>query len=174
MVVKEVQRGEPISASWANSLVKAVNTYGGISHSDRVGSATYLKPIQLASEPAWQIRYTKNHQITLNAGQIYIDNQLITCGDNSYNQYGSVENWTTLSVYTPTSAEDLPIWSIYVYQANKAETKPTIRAILKVRSSAAAAPILDTPPDGYTLIREIQLNTVDTTTKSIKQLVFLR
>lgn len=171
MVVKEVQSGEPISASWANSLVKAVNTYGGTSHSDRGGSATYVKPMQLASEPAWQIRYTKNHQITLNAGQIYIDNQLITCGDNSYNQYGSVENWTTLSVYTPTSAEDLPIWSIYVYQAKNAETKPTIRAILKVRSSAEAAPALDTPPDGYSLIKQIQLNTVDSTTKSIKQLV---
>ena len=171
MVVKEVQSGEPISASWANSLVKAVNTHGGTSHSDRAGDATLAKPIQLASEPAWQIRYTKNHQITLNAGQIYINNQLITCGENSYNQYGSVEDWTKLSVYTPSSAEDLPIWSIYVYQAKNAETKPTIRAILKVRSSAEAAPALDTPPDGYSLIKQIQLNTVDSTTKSIKQLV---
>lgn len=171
MVVKEVQSGEPISASWANSLVKAVNTYGGTSHSDRAGDATLAKPIQLASEPAWQIRYTKNHQITLNAGQIYINNQLITCGENSYNQYGSVEDWTRLSVYTPTSAEDLPIWSIYIYQAKNAETKPTTRAILKVRSSAEAVPALDTPPDGYSLIKQIQLNTVDSTTKSLKQLV---
>lgn len=171
MVVKEVQSGEPISASWANSLVKAVNTYGGRVSGERMGSATYLKPIQLASEPAWQIRYTKGHQVTLNAGQIYIDNQLITCGDNSYNQYGSVEDWGKLSVYTPSSAEDLPIWSIYVYQAKNAETKPTTRAILKVRSSAETAPALDTPPDGYSLIKQIQLNTVDSTTKSIKQLV---
>lgn len=171
-VVKTVKSGDPISAMWANSIVSAVNTLPSFASNTRGYFGKGHRPISYHDSSAFEIHFCDSGQFFLNTGQLYIDNQLLTCGDNSYNQYGSVENWKELSVYTPQSVDDLPLWSINIYQCIEPdEHHPLFRAILKVQSATTLIPPVDTPPDKYVLVKTIPLNTVDKQNKSIKQLV---
>lgn len=122
MVIKNVSRGEPITALWANSLVNEVNLNQGIRLRGRNVNESSGSRIQMASEPAFQIRFTKNGYVTLNAGQIYVNGYLVTQtveeGQNakhSYNQFSSIKNWDKYAIHQMTNgAEDLPEWYILI------------------------------------------------------------
>lgn len=122
MVIKNVSRGEPITALWANSLVNEVNLNQGIRLRGRNVNESSGSRIQMASEPAFQIRFTKNGYVTLNAGQIYINGYLVTQtveeGQNakhSYNQFSSIKNWDKYAIHQMANgAEDLPEWYILI------------------------------------------------------------
>lgn len=127
MVVKNVGRGEPITAFWANSLVNEVNMKQGLHLSGRSIPRPSMRNLQLASEPAFQIRYTKSGDVTLNAGQIYINGLLVGAGKadadgnvtgatdkHSYNQYSSLKDWDANSVHTMQDIEDLPEWYVVI------------------------------------------------------------
>ena len=130
MVVKNVGRGEPITAFWANSLVNEVNLKQGIHLSGRSIPRPSMRNLQLTSEPAFQIRYTKSGDITLNAGQIYINGLLVGASSekgeeassekgeevskHSYNQFSSLKEWEENSVHTMQNLEDLPEWYIVI------------------------------------------------------------
>lgn len=122
MVVKNVGRGEPITAFWANSLVNEVNMKQGIHLSGRSIPRPSMRNLQLTSEPAFQIRYTKSGDITLNAGQIYINGLLVGASSkngeevskHSYNQFSSLKEWEENSVHTMQNLEDLPEWYIVI------------------------------------------------------------
>lgn len=122
MVIKNVSRGEPITALWANSLVNEVNLNQGIRLRGRNVNESSGSRIQMASEPAFQIRYTKNGHITLNAGQIYVNGYLVTqtveegqTAQHSYNQFSSIKNWDKYAIHQMTNGvEDLPEWYIII------------------------------------------------------------
>ena len=122
MVVKNVGRGEPITAFWANSLVNEVNLKQGVHLSGRSIPRPSMRNLQLTSEPAFQIRYTKSGDITLNAGQIYINGLLVGASSeigeevskHSYNQFSSLKEWEENSVHTMQDLEDLPEWYIVI------------------------------------------------------------
>ena len=76
-MVKNVSKGDKITAFWANSLVNEVNNGQGIKLGRRSIPSSNGHSIQMASEPAFQIRYSMDNQFTLNTGQIYLDGVLI-------------------------------------------------------------------------------------------------
>lgn len=127
MVVKNVGRGEPITAYWANSLVNEVNMKQGLHLSGRSIPRPSMRNLQLSSEPAFQIRYTKSGDVTLNAGQVYINGLLVGAGKSdtdgnitgvvdkhSYNQYSSLKDWDANSVHTMQDLDDLPEWYVVI------------------------------------------------------------
>ena len=158
MVVKSVGKGEAITAFWANSLVNAVNMTGGTHLSGRSIPRPSMRNVQLASEPAFQIRYTKSGQITLNAGQIYINGLLVGSGSSesepqaqgeevskhSYNQFSSIKNWNELSIHDITKPDDLPEWYVVitgpkiVTKANIGEVEATLVKQTKGQSAPEA------------------------------------
>lgn len=127
MVIKNVSRGEPITALWANSLVNEVNLNQGIRLRGRNVNDSSGSRIQMASEPAFQIRYTKNGYVTLNAGQIYINGYLVTqtaeegqTAQHSYNQFSSIKNWDKYAIHQMANGvEDLPEWYILITSPKK-------------------------------------------------------
>lgn len=165
-VIHTVNSGDPITAAWANGLVAEVNT----KHSSAFSTGAYIgnshRPLQMIGTSAFQISYAKNGSITLNTGQIYIDGQLVASSENSYNQAGSIEDWTKYSVYQRKSLEDLPIWTIHIFRNDKGEYK----AKLTVTNSDS---VQATPPEmaGYSLFAEVPINKVDKERKEILQLV---
>lgn len=85
----------------------------------------------MASEPAFQIRFTKSGSITLNAGQIYFNGLLVSptvdqCDSgtgvegevpteiHSYNMFSSIKNWNENSVHCMKDIEDYPQWYIVI------------------------------------------------------------
>ena len=114
-MINTVSKGEPIRATWANSIALELNHPNGLNLRSKHRAENYSRPMQYASEPAFQIRTTSNYDYTLNTGQIYIDGELVEASENnqdSYNQVGSIDNWEDLSFYTPISEKDFPIWTI--------------------------------------------------------------
>ena len=76
-IVKAVTSGEPITAAWANSVVSEVNKTQAIDLSSGMSFRNGSRGIkQTLSDPAFQIRYSYG-TYTLNAGQIYINGQLV-------------------------------------------------------------------------------------------------
>ena len=145
-MIKTVSKGEAIKATWANSIVNTLNSMGGINYTNRSIENHLGKGFQFASNAAFQIRYTKNGQFTINSGQIYVDGELIcliedkerSLTESSYNMFGSLENWNKVSLYSPTSPYDLPIWSITIFKLETEDPdnkKPIYRAALDVISS---------------------------------------
>lgn len=129
-IVKAVTSGEPITAAWANSVVSEVNKTQAIDLSSGMSFRNGSRGIkQTLSDPAFQIRYSYG-TYTLNAGQIYINGQLVkpttkqqkageetgeaTTSSNSYNQYSSLKDWDKNYKYKASSAEDFPIWYIVI------------------------------------------------------------
>ena len=81
-VIKSVTSGEPIKASWANSIVHEVNTKQGLRMRGKASNSTSLRPVRVDNDPAWQIRYTCG-KACINAGQVYINGMLIDGGVSS-------------------------------------------------------------------------------------------
>ena len=151
MVIKNVSRGEAITAAWANSLVNEVNLQqGGIRLVGRNVNEISGTRIQMASEPAFQIRYTKNGYVTLNAGQIYVNGYLVTQtveeGQNaihSYNQFSSIKNWDKYAIHKmENGVEDLPEWYILITSPKKVTESNIneVEAELVKKTKGQAAP----------------------------------
>ena len=155
MVIKNVSRGEAITAAWANSLVNEVNLQqGGIRLVGRNVNEISGTRIQMASEPAFQIRYTKNGYVTLNAGQIYVNGYLVTqtaeegeTTQHSYNQFSSIKNWDKYAIHKMENGlEDLPEWYITIISPKDVDEKniSEVEAELVKNTMGQAAP---TKPD---------------------------
>jgi len=164
-VIHTVSSGDPITAAWANSLVAEVNTKSASAFSTGAYVGISHRPFQMDSTPAFQICYAKNGSITLNTGQIYIDGKLVASSENSYNQAGSIEDWTKYSVYKRQSIDDLPVWTIYVLRNGNGEYKAKLT--VSKSDTTPAAPSLE----GYELFAVIPINKVDKEKKEILQLV---
>jgi hypothetical protein len=83
-VIKTVSAGQPIKASWANSLVNEVNTKSGLKMKSRPVNTSINPPILPENMPAWHIS-SDDGIYSLNAGQVYINNILVPCKVGSYN-----------------------------------------------------------------------------------------
>lgn len=181
-MINTVSKGEPIRATWANSIALELNHPNGLNLRSKHRAENYSRPMQYASEPAFQIRTTSNYDYTLNTGQIYIDGELVEASENnqdSYNQYGSIDNWEALSIYTPISEKDFPIWTILIYKlaieeaaVGDEETPPPYKASLSVKSfDGSQSPKTVPTPDNYYLWKSIPVNEVDEEYSELKQLV---
>ena len=131
MLVKNVTSGEPITAFWANSVANNVNMGTGLHLQARRIHGSHMRPLQMASEPAFQVRYAKSGAITLNAGQIYFNGLLVSptvdqCDSgtgvegevpseiHSYNMFSSIKNWAQNSIHWMQDINDYPQWYIVI------------------------------------------------------------
>lgn len=179
-VIQTVTVGQPIRASWANSIVNEVNNKVGLSCKGKYTYSHYNTPSKAMNDAAWQISYSCG-TYSLNAGQIYINGHLVTNGHtestvttgegeeaqthyvNSYNMYSSCTNWYENCNYTPTDATDLPIWFITITSPKATITKDNISEVvakLVVTNDEQQVP----QPEGVDDNKEftvIQVNTID-------------
>lgn len=176
-VVSKVSKGTPITAAWANSLVTEANNHPVQSGSFYDASGKVGKGYHLSSHGAWHISCTNHGTVCLNAGQIYINNLLVTPPNSddgswigSYNQKCSCGNFKDFEV-TQCTKETLPVFYIVI----KMPVDVTSTTIKKVRAtlykSMGEQP---TPPDPPTLEEDetykiIQLNEINN--YQIKQLI---
>lgn len=100
MALSNVSTGDKITARWANSLINEVNKLQPLeiktTRMDYTGvDFTCMADYSEAFHMEWS-----NGNITLNAGQIYLNGQLIRPekANNSYNQFSSVENYSEYEV----------------------------------------------------------------------------
>jgi hypothetical protein len=109
-VIQQVSKGQPIRATWANSIVNELNNQSGIVAKGKTSNPYYNTPSKAQNHAAWQVSCTGG-VYSLNAGQIYINGYLVTnehkestvtTGEgeeavtsyvNSYNMYSSCNNW---------------------------------------------------------------------------------
>lgn len=169
MAIKNVTKGEKITASWANSLVDTVNSLGGLDlrgHSAGNNNKNTHKPYQPHSQ--FLIRKTANLTYTIEAGSIFVDGELIESASSSHFQYSSLTDYEQNSSYSPTSADDLPIWYIDIFTTENEEQQKHI-AILKVKGNLE--PFQDSSISDYEFNTRIILNTVDLDKKEVRQIV---
>lgn len=100
MALSNVSTGDKITARWANSLINEVNKLQPLeiktTRMDYTGvDFTCMADYSEAFHMEWS-----NGNLTLNAGQIYLNGQLIRPAkiNNSYNQFSSVENYSEYEV----------------------------------------------------------------------------
>lgn len=181
-VIQTVTKGQPIRASWANSIVHEMNNTRGLYLGGKYCYSHYNTPSKADNTAAWQITYT-NGKYSLNAGQIYINGNLVTNGHtestvtvgegeeaqtmyvNSYNMYSSCRNWYDKCNYTPMDATDLPIWFITLIVPKATITKDNISQVianLVVTNDEKQVPTAEGIDDNQEFI-VIQLNKVDGT-----------
>ena len=179
-VIQPVTKGQPIRATWANSLVHEVNTKQGLLLGGRYTYSHYNMPSSLNNDSAWQIRYNCG-KYSLNAGQIYINGHLVTNGHkentvnvgegdaaqtmyvNSYNMYSSCKNWYEKCNYTPTDSTDVPVWFITLIVPKETITKDNITQVvanLVVTNDEKQVPQAEGIDDNQEFI-VIQLNKVE-------------
>ena len=162
-VIKSVTSGEPIKASWANSIVHEVNTKQGLRMRGKASNSTSLRPVRVDNDPAWQIRYTCG-KACINAGQVYINGMLIDGGVSSFNQVCSAKNWAETSVYIPKSADDLPFWFLTI-SCPKQVTKENLKDVECLLVRGAKEDDVPKPPESQDGEEEkefiiIQMNSV--------------
>ena len=162
-VIKSVTSGEPIKASWANSIVHEVNTKQGLRMRGKASNSTSLRPVRVDNDPAWQIRYTCG-KACINAGQVYINGMLIDGGVASFNQVCSAKNWAETSVYIPKSADDLPFWFLTI-SCPKKVTKENLKDVECLLVRGAKEDDVPKPPESQDGEEEkeliiIQINSV--------------
>lgn len=160
MILKNVSKGDPITATWANSLINKINHNGDL---DLRGGVTlppqYKKPVRLQYDEAWKIRLDEDMIYRLNSGQIYINNNLIHGESiNFLPNYNSVQGYSDNSSYIPTSSNDIPIWAIDIY---KSEETDTYTAYLTVWGCNEEEPEITEITDNEH-IKRLYLNTVNT------------
>lgn len=119
MILKNVSKGDPITATWANSLINKINHNRDLDLRGRVRiPPQYNKPFRLQYDEAWKIRIDEDMIYRLNSGQIYINNNLIHGESiNFLPNYNSVQGYSDNSSYIPTSSIDIPIWAIDIYKS---------------------------------------------------------
>ena len=115
-MVKNVTKGERITANWANSLVDTVNALGGADLRGRnAGNSNKNthRPYQPHSQ--FLIRKTANLSYTIEAGSVFVDGVLIQSASPSHFHYSSLTDYEKSSSYTPKNADDLPTWYIDIF-----------------------------------------------------------
>lgn len=119
-VVSKVNKGTPITAAWANSLVTEANNQPLQSSSFSDASGKSGRGSVLSSHGAWHISCTNHGTVCLNAGQIYINNLLVQPPKTddetwvgSYNQKCSCANFSEFEI-TKCTAETLPVFYIII------------------------------------------------------------
>lgn len=184
-VVQQVTKGQPIKATWANSIVHEVNNFTSLVANGRAIKANSSTWVGAVSDGAFHIRYS-NGIYSLNAGQVYINGHLVTNshtkptvtdGDttkyvNSYNMYSSLENWYELGNYTPTSNTDFPYFFITITRPHDkitAENVNQVTASLVVTNDEKNKPTRPNDLEEYIDFIVIQVNTVED--GCIKQLI---
>ena len=176
-VVSKVNVGTPITAAWANSLVTEANNQPVQSGSFYDASGKTGKGYMLSSYGAWHISCTNHGTVCLNAGQIYINNLLVTPAksddgswNGSYNQKCSCGNFKDFEV-TQCTKDTLPVFYIII----KMPVDVTSETIKKVRAtlykSMGEQPTPPAPPalEEDETYKIIQLNEVNNC--QIKQLI---
>lgn len=163
-VIKTVTKGQPIKASWANSLVHEVNTKEGLRLKGTRTYSNFNLPSQAVNDTAWQIRRSVGC-ISLNAGQIYINGILIDSGIRSFNQVSSANNWVDVCNFYPADETEFPVWFLTIKYPDKITTENLnsveCNLILNKYSEALEAPTRpEQLEEGYKW-QCIQLNTVD-------------
>ena len=138
MLIKSVSAGEPIRASWANSIANTLNNIQGLDMSAKRGKSPngIILPKTIL-DPAFHIRFSGGYWC-LNAGQIYINGLLVgsksetsssssssNTSSNSYNQYSSMKNWDKNSTHKAQEYTDMPEWYV-VITGPKVVTKANI------------------------------------------------
>ena len=176
-VVSKVNVGTPITAAGANSLVTEANNQPVQSGSFYDASGKVGKGYHLSSHGAWHISCTNHGTVCLNAGQIYINNLLVTPAKSedgswvgSYNQRCSCGNFKDFEV-TQCTKDTLPVFYIII----KMPVDVTSETIKKVKATSyKSMGEQPTPPDPPALEEDetykiIQLNEVHN--YQIKQLI---
>ena len=174
-ILKTVTKGEPITATWANSIIHEVNNKSGNYAKGRYTYTHYNTPSKAQSSEAWKITYN-NGTYSLNAGQVYINGLLVTnthtqptiiTGDktvwvNSFNQYSSCSNWYEKCNYQATDATDLPIFWLLIVTPTERITQDNIQQVvasIEVTKDEKQVPKLDI--DNGKELTVIQLNKVE-------------
>lgn len=168
MAVKNVTKGEKITANWANSLVDTVNALGGVDlrgRSARNSNKNTHRPYQPHSQ--FLIRKTANLTYTIEAGSIFVDGELIQSASPSHFQYSSLMDYETNCSYTPKSSDDLPIWYVDIFTTKNEELQKHI-ALLKVKGYLE--PFQESTISDYAFNTRYILNTVDLEKKEVKQI----
>lgn len=168
MAIKNVTKGEKITANWANSLVDTVNALGGADLRGRSAGNSNKnthRPYQPHSQ--FLIRKTANLSYTIEAGSVFVDGVLIQSASPSHFHYSSLTNYEKNSSYTPKSSDDLPIWYIDIFTTKNSKLQKHI-AMLKVKG--ASEPFQDTTVPDYTFNNRYILNTIDEEKKEVKQI----
>ena len=168
MAIKNVTKGEKITANWANSLVDTVNALGGADLRGRnAGNSNKNthRPYQPHSQ--FLIRKTANLSYTIEAGSVFVDGVLIQSASPSHFQYSSLTDYEKNSSYTPKNADDLPIWYVDIFTTKDPEKQKHI-AILKVKGFSE--PFQDTTIPDYTYNNRYVLNTIDEEKKEVRQI----
>lgn len=188
MIVQTVSSGQPITATWANSLVGVVNTPSITcltSHPNYRKGNRGIKDTQ--NDAAFHVRLSYG-VYTLNTGQIYMNGLLVKpqkkedeeqgTSENSYNMFSSISGWTENYYHVIATEGKTPYWFItieapkHVTKDNISEVKATL--IKKTTEEAPTAP--ENLEEGKTWLC-IQLNTFeevgegDNQTYLLKQLV---
>lgn len=114
-VASKVSAGTPITAAWANSLVTEANNQPMGSGSFYDASGKTGKGYLLTSSGAWHISTSAHGTVTLNAGQIYVNNMLVKPENwsGTYNQRCSCSNFKDFEI-TQCTKETLPVFYIIV------------------------------------------------------------
>lgn len=176
-VVSKVNIGTPITAAWANSLVTEANNQPLQSGSFYDASGKVGKGYQLSSHGAWHISCTNHGTVCLNAGQIYINNLLVTPAksddgswNGSYNQRCSCGNFKDFEV-TQCTKDTLPVFYIVIKMPVDVTSESIKKVTATLYKSMGEQP---TPPEPPALEEDetykiIQLNEVNNC--QIKQLI---
>ena len=139
MIVKNVAPGLPITASWANSLVNAVNQSSNVVIPKNSVEFTKGKTsIFFENNSAWQISLTPERKAFLNAGQIYVNGMLVKGEEeSSYNQFCSCSNYEKNCLQDLDENGKYPIWEIEIEMPSgvTAENIDKVKAELKIKSS---------------------------------------
>ena len=150
MIVKNVAPGIPITASWANSLVNAVNQSGNVVIPKNSVEFTKGKTnIFFENNSAWQISLTPERKVFLNAGQIYVNGMLVKGEESSYNQFCSCSNYEKNCLQDLDENGKYPIWEIEIEMPSgvTAENIDQVKAELKIKSSDNTGTGSDTSSD---------------------------
>jgi hypothetical protein len=188
MIVQTVSSGQPITATWANSLVGVVNTPSITCLTSHPNYRKCNRGIRDAQNDAsFHVRLAYG-VYTLNTGQIYMNGLLVQpqkkegeeqgTSENSYNMFSSISGWTENYYHVIATEGKTPYWYItieaptHVTKANISEVKATL--IKNTTEEAPTAP--ENLEEGKTWLC-IQLNTFeevgeeDNKTYLLKQLV---
>lgn len=168
MSVRRVNSGEPITAFWANSIVNALDTYGGNRNNGTSGVGGNA-PQQFTYPAAFQIQMTASGCWTIEAGTIYINGKLIQGNGNTYGQHSSsLQNWEQVYFH---NGKNLPKWKIKGYIPSSPDKDISLSKFWLINENADNAQELKIePPLGYSMW-ELLINDVDEKQGTIKQLV---
>lgn len=169
MAIKNVTKGERISATWANSLVDTVNAMQGVDLRGTSATPTAKgthRPYQPHSQ--FLIKRLSDLSFSIEAGSVFVDGALIEGAEHGKFQYCSLIDYEKNSVYKSKDSNDLPIWYVDIFTTKDTKKQQHI-AYLKVKQHQA--PFEDTSVSGYSFNNRFILNTVDKEKCEVKQIV---